>query len=61
MSPVLDEILSRQIETLTDMNHLYEDLVSALKNSATKNIPHSGFNPHTRPGWTNMSNSSTIA
>lgn len=49
---VLDELLSRQVQTLSDMNALYDDLVSTLTKSATHNIPHSSYNPHTRPGWT---------
>ena len=32
--------------------HFVDDLVSTLTKSATHNIPHSGYNPHTRPGWT---------
>lgn len=48
----LDELLTRQVQTLADMNFLYNDFVSALTKSATQNIPHYSYNPHTRPGWT---------
>lgn len=49
---MLDELLSRQVHTLADMNTLYDDLISTLTKSATHNIPQSSYNAHTRPGWT---------
>ena len=48
----LNTLLARETHSLSDMNNFYRDLVEILTTSATQNVPICGFNPHTRPGWT---------
>lgn len=44
--------MEREIYTPADTEVFLSDLVNILLDSATVAIPHSGFNPYTRPGWT---------
>lgn len=44
--------MEREIYTPADTEVFLSDFVNILLDSATVAIPHSGFNPYTRPGWT---------
>uniref|UniRef100_A0A8W8LUB3 WSC domain-containing protein n=1 Tax=Magallana gigas TaxID=29159 RepID=A0A8W8LUB3_MAGGI len=46
------KLMEREIYTPADTEVFLSDLVNILLDSATVAIPHSGFNPYTRPGWT---------
>ena len=51
MSTDLHNLLKLKINSTADMNDFYQNLCRIITYASKRCIPHTGYNPHTRPGW----------
>lgn len=52
MLPDLRSLLKCEMHSVADLNHFCEQLCNIIIVASRQCIPHTGYNPHTRPGWT---------
>lgn len=48
----LRSLLKCEMHSVADLNHFCEQLYNIIIVASRQCIPHTGYNPHTRPGWT---------